>query len=147
LIGGLGGGAFGAFGGAAGAAISSKLAPQTRAFANSVSDGTGSSLIGDIAGNALSGLAGAAVGGTAGAAGASNVNLYNQGHDTKESEAQKDIDDIHKKLDQERAMVGQFGAKAPQGEEAQSMTVPTNSLAARIAAIGSKVIIDAKVGG
>ncbi len=114
LIGGLGGGsAFSTIGGAAGAGLSSLLAPQTKAFADSVSGGSGSSLIGNLAGNILSGLAGAAVGGTAGAAGASNVNLYNQGHDKNETEAQKEAQEIGKQLDRERAMLGEAGAKAP----------------------------------
>jgi filamentous hemagglutinin len=90
LIGGLGGGsAFGAAAGALGAGLASKMADQTKAFGGSVADATGSSLAGNIAGNILSGLGGALVGGTAGAATASNVNLYNQGHDTGEAAAEK----------------------------------------------------------
>ncbi|AUT64685.1 filamentous hemagglutinin N-terminal domain-containing protein [Paraburkholderia terrae] len=90
LIGGLGGGsAFGAAAGAMGAGLASKMADQTKAFGSSVADATGSSLAGNIAGNILSGLGGALVGGTAGAATASNVNLYNQGHDTGEAAAEK----------------------------------------------------------
>ncbi len=89
LIGGLGGGAFGAAAGAMGAGLASKMADQTKAFGASVTDATGSSLAGNIAGNILSGLGGALIGGTAGAAMASNVNLYNQGHDTGEAAAEK----------------------------------------------------------
>nr|WP_239483120.1 hemagglutinin repeat-containing protein [Paraburkholderia sp. C35] len=95
LIGGLGGGsAFGAVAGAAGAGLASKLADQTKAFGRDVTDATGSSLAGNIAANVLSGLGGALIGGTAGAAMASNVNLYNQGHDTGEAAAESKAADL-----------------------------------------------------
>jgi filamentous hemagglutinin len=106
LIGELGGSGFGAFGGAAGAGLSSKFAPQAKDAANAIADATGSSLMGSIGGNVLSGLAGAAVGGTAAAAGASNVNLYNQGHDKNESEATREESDIQSRAAKERAAVG-----------------------------------------
>ncbi|PVX82656.1 hemagglutinin repeat-containing protein [Paraburkholderia unamae] len=128
LIGGLGGGGLGAVGGAAGAGITSKFAPETKAFSDTVASATDSSLIGNIAGNILSGLAGAAVGGTAGAAGASNVNLYNQGHDKNETEAQKEAQDIRKQLDQERAMLGQAGAKATSDDSIGKLPVNPGAL-------------------
>ncbi|WP_244130213.1 hemagglutinin repeat-containing protein [Burkholderia sp. BCC0044] len=96
LIGGLGGGGFGAIGGAAGAGLSSKLAEQTKAFSDSVGNATGSSLIGNISANILSGLASALVGGSAGAATASNVNLYNAGNDAGEA---KDNDKARKLIE------------------------------------------------
>ncbi|EUC17708.1 hemagglutinin repeat-containing protein [Paraburkholderia hospita] len=99
LIGGLGGGsAFGAAAGAMGAGLASKMADQTKAFGGSVADATGSSLAGNIAGNILSGLGGALVGGTAGAAMASNVNLYNQGHDTGEAAADSKAADLFARI-------------------------------------------------
>jgi filamentous hemagglutinin len=56
LIGGLGGGsAFTVVGGAIGAGLSSKLADQTKAASDAVTDATGSSLLGNISGNILSG--------------------------------------------------------------------------------------------
>jgi hypothetical protein len=88
-------------------------------------------LLGNLAGNILSGLAGAAVGGTSGAAGAANVNLYNQGKNAQESEAQKEVKDIRQQLDQEKANLGQAGAKVPDG--AQAATLPSSALAAGIA--------------
>ncbi|BFG78656.1 hypothetical protein PTKU46_66890 [Paraburkholderia terrae] len=99
LIGGLGGGsAFGAAAGALGAGLASKMADQTKAFGGSVTDATGSSLAGNIAGNILSGLGGALVGGTASAAMASNVNLYNQGHDTGEAAADTKAADLFARI-------------------------------------------------
>ncbi|CAB3748826.1 tRNA nuclease CdiA-2 [Paraburkholderia solisilvae] len=98
LIGGLGGGGFGAVAGAAGAALSSKLAPQTQRIADGVTDATGSSLIGNVSANILSGLAGGIIGGSAGAAMASNVNLYNQGHDTGEKSAVEKAADLAARL-------------------------------------------------
>jgi filamentous hemagglutinin len=90
LIGGLGGGsAFSTIGGAAGAGISSLLAPQTKELSDAVAGATGSSLIGNLAGNIASGMGGAIIGGTAGAASASNVNLYNQGNNKDEDKARR----------------------------------------------------------
>jgi filamentous hemagglutinin len=134
LVGGLGGGGFGAFGGAAGAGLSSKLAGQTKEAGDAVAGATGSTLIGNISGNILSGLIGGLTGGSAGAAAASNVNLYNQGHDKNETEAQKEAQDLRKQLDQERAMLGQAGAKVPQ--DAQAATLPSSALAAGAAGFG-----------
>lgn len=128
LVGGLGGGIFGAFGGALGAGMSSKLAPQTKAAGDAVANETGSIL----AGNILSGLAGAAVGGTAGAAMGSNVNLYNQGHDKNETEAQKEAQDVRARLDHERAMLGQVGANT--SADGQAVTVRGGALVAGAAA-------------
>ncbi|CAG9267552.1 conserved hypothetical protein [Paraburkholderia unamae] len=138
LIGGLGGGsAFSTIGGAAGAGLSSKLVDQMKAFSDSVSGATGSSLIGNLAGNIASGVAGAAVGGTAGAAGASNVNLYNAGHNKNDTEAKQEAQDMRDQLDKERAMVGQAGAKVP--SDAQAATLPSTALAAGAAAAGKGV--------
>ncbi|MFP6562460.1 hypothetical protein WJ542_29785 [Paraburkholderia sp. B3] len=92
LIGGLGGGSmFSAAGGALGAGLVSKLADQTKAAGNSVTDATSSSLLGNLAGNVLSGLGGALIGGTAGAATASNVDLYNQHNDKGNEQAKSDL--------------------------------------------------------
>ncbi|WP_081064354.1 hemagglutinin repeat-containing protein [Burkholderia stagnalis] len=91
LIGGLGGGSvFSTVGGATGAGLSSKLAPHTEAVSDSIAGATGSTLLGNVAGNILSGLGGALVGGSAGAAMASNVDLYNQSLDTKNKAAKKE---------------------------------------------------------
>ncbi|WP_243856671.1 colicin E5-related ribonuclease [Paraburkholderia sp. BL6665CI2N2] len=43
-------------------------------------------------------------------------------------------------------MLGQTGAKVPQGAEAQSATVPANGLIAGASAINGKVIVDSKIG-
>jgi filamentous hemagglutinin len=99
LIGGLGGGSvFTALGGAAGAGLSSKLAGQAKAVSDTVGDATGSLLIANISGNILSGLAGALIGGSAGAAMASNVNLYNQGHDDGDASAAARAKDIAQRM-------------------------------------------------
>ncbi|QTO45696.1 hemagglutinin repeat-containing protein [Burkholderia latens] len=91
LIGGLGGGsAFTMLGGAAGAGLLSKLAPKTEAVSDSIAGATGSTLLGNVTSNILSGLGGALVGGSAGAAMASNVDLYNQAMDTKNKAANKE---------------------------------------------------------
>ncbi|MEJ0002745.1 MAG: hypothetical protein WDN30_02815 [Pararobbsia sp.] len=88
LIGGLGGGSiFTAAGGAAGAGLSSKLAGQAKALSDSVGSETGAPLIGNISSNIFSGLIGGLIGGSAGAAMASDVNLYNQGHDDGDASA------------------------------------------------------------
>jgi filamentous hemagglutinin len=118
FVGGLGGGALGAVGGAAGAGLSSKLADQTKAIRDAVSDAADSTLLGNIAANIVSGLGGALVGGSAGAAGASNVNLYNAGHDKNDTEAKKEAQELKQALDKERAMLGQSGAKVPSGTQA-----------------------------
>jgi filamentous hemagglutinin len=93
--------------------LSSKLADQTKAVRDAVSDGTDSTLLGNIAANIVSGLGGALVGGSAGAAGAANVNLYNQGHDTGEAAADKkaasltqQVADAYNYLQQLRQSVG-----------------------------------------
>ena len=89
LIGGLGGGsALTAIGGAAGAGMSSLLANQAEKISKSVGDTTGSSLVGNIAANVAATVGGALVGGSAGAAMASNVQLYNAGHDDKNKDSQ-----------------------------------------------------------
>ncbi|WP_431207392.1 hemagglutinin repeat-containing protein [Burkholderia cepacia] len=89
LIGGLGGGsALTAIGGAAGAGMSSLLANQAEKISKSVGDTTGSSLVGNIAANVAATVGGALVGGSAGAAMASNVQLYNAGHDDNNKDSQ-----------------------------------------------------------
>ncbi|WP_249183231.1 hemagglutinin repeat-containing protein [Burkholderia cenocepacia] len=89
LIGGLGGGgALTAIGGAAGAGMSSLLANQAEKISKSVGETTGSSLVGNIAANVAATVGGALVGGSAGAAMASNVQLYNAGHDDKNKDSQ-----------------------------------------------------------
>jgi filamentous hemagglutinin len=104
LIGGLGGGsALTALGGAAGAGASSLLANQTKQLAGEIADATGSSLIGNISGNIVSGLGGALVGGSSGAAMASDVNLYNQGNDTGDTKAKAKAGALLAQLNSDRA--------------------------------------------
>ncbi|WP_322080640.1 hemagglutinin repeat-containing protein, partial [Burkholderia cenocepacia] len=128
LIGGLGGSSAmtGALGGAAGAGMSSLLAGQTSKISGALGDASGSSLLGNVVGNILSGLGGMLVGGSAGAATASAVNLYNQGHDKNENEAQKEIAELRKELDKERAMLGQVNMT--QRLEDGLSTIPATSL-------------------
>ncbi|WP_254616519.1 hypothetical protein [Burkholderia metallica] len=104
LIGGLGGGsAFTALGGAAGAGMSSLMANPTKQLADSVTDATGSSLIGNLSGNIVAGLGGALVGGSAGAAMASDVDLYNQGNDTNSKKANAKAAALLAQLNSDRA--------------------------------------------
>ncbi|MGN4093139.1 filamentous hemagglutinin, partial [Burkholderia gladioli] len=133
LIGGLGGSSAmtGALGGAAGAGMSSLLAGQTSKISGALGDASGSSLLGNVVGNILSGLGGMLVGGSAGAATASAVNLYNQGHDKNENEAQKEIAELRKELDKERAMLGQVNLT--QRLEDGLSTIPATSVTGMIA--------------
>ncbi|CAM2198573.1 filamentous hemagglutinin (plasmid) [Paraburkholderia kururiensis] len=105
LIGGLGGSnAFtGALGGAAGAGLSAALAGQTKQLGDAVAGATGSQLIGNIAGNVVSGAGGALVGGSAGAAMASNVNLYNQSKDPENAAAGEKAAKLREQLNSGRA--------------------------------------------
>ncbi|MDR5838782.1 hemagglutinin repeat-containing protein [Caballeronia sp. LZ034LL] len=131
LIGGLGGGGIGsAAQGAAGAGMSAYLANRTQQFADAVAEEAGSKLIGNIAGNVASTLGGGIIGGTAGAAAASNVNLYNQNNNRKESEAAKEAKELRQILDKERAMLGQ---KSVQTADTGAATVrpPTGALAGK----------------
>ncbi|WP_413216017.1 hemagglutinin repeat-containing protein [Paraburkholderia kururiensis] len=127
LIGGLGGSnAFtGAMGGAAGAGLSAALAGQTKQLEDAVAGATGSQLLGNIAGNVVSGAGGALVGGSAGAATASNVNLYNQHNDPNETEAEKAAEDAHKLLEHERALLGEAVANAGHNGDIQMAPLGT----------------------
>ncbi|AXF20261.1 cell surface protein [Burkholderia pyrrocinia] len=128
LIGGLGGGsALTAIGGAAGAGTSSLLAGQAEKISKSVGDTTGSSLVGNIAANVVATVGGALVGGSAGAAAASNVELYNANEDKNRGEDQKEIAELKKALDKERAMIGQVNLT--QRQEDGLTTVPATAVA------------------
>ncbi|WP_428840176.1 hemagglutinin repeat-containing protein [Burkholderia cenocepacia] len=132
LIGGLGGGSvLTAFGGAAGAGASSLLANQAEKISKSVGDTTGSSLVGNIAANVVATVGGALVGGSAGAAAASNVDLYNANEDKNRGEDQKEIADLQKQLQKEKAMVGQVNLTQRQ-EDGQTV-VPFTSVAGALA--------------
>ncbi|WP_249182105.1 hemagglutinin repeat-containing protein [Burkholderia cenocepacia] len=132
LIGGLGGGSvLTAFGGAAGAGASSLLAGQAEKISKSVGDTTGSSLVGNIAANVAATVGGALVGGSAGAAAASNVELYNANEDKNRGEDQKEIADLQKQLQKEKAMVGQVNLTQRQ-EDGQTV-VPFTSVAGALA--------------
>lgn len=132
LIGGLGGGnALTAIGGAAGAGASSLLANQAEKISKSVGDTTGSSLVGNIAANVVATVGGALVGGSAGAAAASNVDLYNANEDKNRGEDQKEIADLQKQLQKEKAMVGQVNLTQRQ-EDGQTV-VPFTSVAGALA--------------
>ncbi|MDR5884281.1 hemagglutinin repeat-containing protein [Caballeronia sp. LZ032] len=131
LIGGLGGGGIGsAAQGAAGAGMSAYLANRTQQFADAVAEEAGSKLIGNIAGNVASTLGGGIIGGTAGAAAASNVNLYNQNNNRKESEAAKEAKELRQILDKERAMLAQKSVKTAD-TGAATVRPPTGALAGK----------------
>jgi filamentous hemagglutinin len=98
-------------GGAAGAALSSTLAGLTKQASDTVGDATGSTLLGNIAGNLLSGAGGALIGGSSGAAAASNVDLYNQNLDSNESEAEKEEKELRQEMSQLDAAAGMTRSK------------------------------------
>ncbi|MFM0492080.1 hemagglutinin repeat-containing protein, partial [Paraburkholderia graminis] len=152
LIGGLGGGsAFSTIGGAAGAGMSSLLAPQTKELSDAVAGATGSSLIGNLAGNIASGMGGAIIGGTAGAAGASNVNLYNQGNNKNEDKARHLVEQaigVPSGTAQGQSignLIDQFIAVVKSGAAAKMSESPSD-LAAQGVANGLNAIIGAKGG-
>lgn len=115
LTGGLGGSALTALGGAAGAGASSLLANQTKQLADSLTDATGSSLIGNISANVAAGVGGALVGGSAGAAMASDVELYNQSKDDGNKAAKAKIAALQAQLDSDRAALSNATANLPAG--------------------------------
>lgn len=115
LIGGLGGTPLTALGGAAGAGASSLLANQTKRLADSITDVTGSSLLGNISANIAAGVGGALVGGSAGAAMASDVELYNQGRDDGNKAAREKIAALQAQLDRDRAALSNAAANLPAG--------------------------------
>lgn len=120
-----------AIGGAAGAGTSSLLANQAEKISKSVGDTTGSSLVGNIAANVVATVGGALVGGSAGAAAASNVDLYNAKEDKNRGEDQKEIADLQKQLQKEKAMVGQVNLT--QRQEDGLTVVPFTSVAGALA--------------
>jgi filamentous hemagglutinin len=90
-MGGLGGGGFGtALAEAAGAGLSAALAPQLNSLSKGIADGSGSTLLGNLASNVLASAGGALVGGSAGAFTAANADLYNrQLHPQEKTAAQQ----------------------------------------------------------
>ncbi|SAL03722.1 filamentous hemagglutinin outer membrane protein [Caballeronia ptereochthonis] len=131
LIGGLGGGSIGgAAQGAAGAGMSAYLADQTKRIADTIADGTGSELIGKFTGNTLNVIGSGIIGGPTGAEAASNVNLYNQWNDKKDSEEKKETQELRKILDKERAMLGQ--------KPVQTADIGTATVRPPVGALGGK---------